>query len=205
LKFILNYSELPEQIISNSTMANRGTGYGLSAQVANKIAGKRDKELEAEVIGWIEAVLGTKLPAGNYEDVLKDGVILAQLINKLMPGSISKINTTGGQFKMMENINKFQEACKAYGVPEIDVFQTVDLYERRNIPQVTQCIMALGRSCYLHPEFPGPFLGPKPSEENKREFTEEQLRAGEGVINLQYGTNKGANASGQNFGNTRHM
>jgi len=186
-------------------MANRGTGFGLSAQVANKIAGKRDKELEAEVIGWIEAVLGTKLPAGNYEDVLKDGTILAQLINKLMPGCIPKINTSGGQFKMMENINKFQEACKAYGVPEIDVFQTVDLYERRNIPQVTQCIMALGRSCYLHPEFPGPFLGPKPSEENKREFTEEQLRAGEGVINLQYGTNKGANASGQNFGNTRHM
>lgn len=59
--------------------------------------------------------------------------------------------------------------------------------------------------CYFHPEFQGPFIGPKPSEENKREFTEEQLRAGEGVINLQMGTNKGANQSGQNFGNTRHM
>lgn len=57
----------------------------------------------------------------------------------------------------------------------------------------------------MHPEWPGPFLGPKPADENKRHFTEEQLRAGEGVINLQYGTNKGANASGINFGNTRHM
>lgn len=57
----------------------------------------------------------------------------------------------------------------------------------------------------MHPEWPGPFLGPKPADENKRHFTEEQLRAGEGVINLQYGTNKGANASGMNFGNTRHM
>lgn len=47
---------------------------------------------------------------------------------------------------MMENINKFQAAIKAYGVPDLDVFQTVDLYERRNIPQVTQCIMALGRT-----------------------------------------------------------
>lgn len=68
------------------------------------------------------------------------------LMNKLKPGAIPKINTSGGQFKMMENINKFQKAIKEYGVPDIDCFQTVDLYERRNIPQVTQCIMALGRT-----------------------------------------------------------
>lgn len=67
-------------------------------------------------------------------------------MNQLIPGYVQKINTSGGQFKMMENINKFQEGCKKYGVPEIDVFQTVDLWERRNIPQVTQCIFALGRT-----------------------------------------------------------
>jgi len=186
-------------------MANRPTGYGLSAQVAGKLASKRDPQLEREVLDWIEAVLGQKLPSGNYEDILRDGTILCQVMNKLMPGCIPKINTSGGQFKLMENITNFQAAAKKYGVAEIDVFQTVDLWERRNIPQVTQCIMALGRACYLHPEWPGPYLGPKPAEENKREFTEEQLRAGEAVINLQYGTNKGANQSGQNFGNTRHM
>lgn len=70
-------------------------------------------------------------------------------MNKLMPGCITKVNTSGGQFKMMENINRFQEACKAYGVPDIDVFQTVDLYERRNLPQVAQCLMALGRTVSL--------------------------------------------------------
>lgn len=185
--------------------------------------------MEAEVLGWIEAVLGERLPTGAFEEVLRDGTILCRLMNKLQPGAIPKINTSGGQFKMMENINKFQKAMKEYGVPDIDCFQTVDLYERRNIPQVTQSICALGRTvssfplgistnfitfplpsllhsqCYLHPEWPGPFLGPKPADENKRNFSSEQLRAGEGVINLQYGTNKGANASGMNFGNTRHM
>ncbi|KAG9511274.1 Muscle-specific protein 20, partial [Fragariocoptes setiger] len=169
------------------------------------IAGKRDPALEAEVLAWIEALIGEKLPAGNFEDILRDGQILCKLIQKLMPGSIPKINTSGGQFKFMENINNFQTACRKYGVPDVDVFQTVDLYEKRNIPAVTQCIMALGRTCYLHPEFKGPFLGPKPAEENRREFTDEQLKAGDTVINLQYGTNKGANQSGQNFGNTRHM
>jgi len=89
-------------------MASRSCGYGLSAQVANKIAGKRDAQLEAEVLGWIEAVLGERLPQGAYEEVLKDGVIICRLMNKLQPGSVPKINTQGGQFKMMENINKFQ-------------------------------------------------------------------------------------------------
>ncbi|XP_003737990.1 muscle-specific protein 20 [Galendromus occidentalis] len=186
-------------------MSGRGPQYGLSASVANKLAGKRDPQLEADILAWMGDIVGQKLPDGAIEDVLKDGVILCHFMNKLMPGCITKINTSGGQFKQMENINRFQEACKAWGVPEIDVFQTVDLYERRNVPQVTQCLMAVGRACYFHPEFQGPYIGPKPSEENKRDFTDEQLRAGEGVINLQMGTNKGANQSGQNFGNTRHM
>lgn len=43
------------------------------------------------------------------------------------------------------------------------------------------------------------------AEENKREFSEEQLRAGEATIGLQAGYNKGATQSGQSFGLTRHM
>ncbi|XP_040065904.1 muscle-specific protein 20 [Ixodes scapularis] len=186
-------------------MAYRGPAYGLSAQIASKIASKRDPELESQILDWIEEVLEARLPQGPYEEVLRDGVVLCKVMNALQPGIIPKINTTGGQFKKMENIVMFQNAAKQWGVPEIDVFQTVDLWEKRNIPQVSQCILALGRACYLHPEYEGPCLGPKPAEVNKREFTELQLRAGEGIINLQYGTNRGANASGINFGNTRHM
>lgn len=44
------------------------------------------------------------------------------------------------------------------------------------------------------------------AEEHKREFTEEQLRAHEGHLNLQMGYNKGASQAGVgSFGNTRHM
>lgn len=53
--------------------------------------------------------------------------------------------------------------------------------------------------------FQGPYLGPKMSDENKREFSEEQLRAGEATIGLQAGFNKGASQSGQSFGMSRHM
>ncbi|KAK9506787.1 hypothetical protein O3M35_008659 [Rhynocoris fuscipes] len=106
----------------------------------------------------------------------------------------------------MENIQRFQAAIKKYGVPEEEIFQTADLFERRNIPQVTLCIYSLSRMTQKHPEYNGPRLGPKMADPNKREFTEEQLRASEAHLNLQMGYNKGASQSGHGgFGNTRHM
>lgn len=36
----------------------------------------------------------------------------------------------------MENIGFFLNACEFYGCPKTDIFQTVDLYEAQNIPQV---------------------------------------------------------------------
>lgn len=166
----------------------------------------RNKEQEAEVLTWIENVLGEKLPPGNYEDILKDGVVLCKLINKLAPGSVKKIQTKGTNFQLMENVQRFQAAIKEYGVPQEEIFQTADLFERRNIPQVTLCLYALGRITQKHPEFNGPRLGPKMADENKRMFTEEQLRASEGQLNLQMGFNKGASQAGHGgFGNTRHM
>jgi transgelin len=48
-------------------------------------------------------------------------------------------------------------------------------------------------------------LGPRPSDENRREFSDEQLRAGEGIIGLQAGSNQGATQAGQSFGATRKI
>ncbi|XP_054262365.1 muscle-specific protein 20-like [Macrosteles quadrilineatus] len=178
----------------------------LERAVQLKIAGKRDAEQEREALEWIEAVLGRKFPAGEaYEDILRDGVVLCEVMNKLVPGSIKKINTSGGDFKLMENINNFQKAIKAYGVPDLDVFQTVDLYNKKDIAQVTTTLCALGRTTYTHPEWPGPWLGPKPSEEHKRNFTEDQLKAGQTIIGLQAGQNKGASQAGQNMGAGRKI
>lgn len=112
-----------------------------------QLAGKRDPLVEDEVLQWCGAIIGEPIPSGAYEDVLKDGVILAKVINKLIPGCIPKINTSGGNFKFMENINAVQKGMKKFGVPPEDLFQTVDLFEKRNIPAVTSSIMALGRTC----------------------------------------------------------
>ena len=71
--------------------------------------------------------------------------LVTSLMNKLMPGCIKKIDKKGGGFALMQNIERFQQAAKEWGVPVREVFQTVDLWERKNIPQVTLCIHALGR------------------------------------------------------------
>jgi len=178
----------------------------LQREIHNKMMGKRDVAQEKEAKEWIEAVLGQKFPPGSsYEEVLQDGQVLCRLINKLKPGSVSKINESGGQFKLMENITNFQKAIQAYGVAKIDLFQTVDLWEKKDIAQVTSTIFALGRTTYNHPEWTGPWLGPKPSEENKRNFDEATLRAGEGMIGLQAGQNKGASQAGSNLGASRKI
>jgi hypothetical protein len=126
-------------------------------------------------------------------------------MNRLKPGIIKKINTTGGDYKMMDNIQQFLKACTAYGVPDVDLFQSCDLIEKKNIVAVTTTIFALGRTTYTHPEWPGPNLGPKPSQENLRNFSEDILRAGETMIGLQAGSNKGATQAGSNMGATRKI
>lgn len=103
-------------------------------------------------------------------------------------------------FKQMENISQFLDAINSYGVSKSDSFQTVDLFEAQNMPAVISAIQALGRKSKSKGKYG---IGPKESQANKREFTEEQLRAGEGVIGLQMGSNKGATQAGQNFGKTR--
>lgn len=125
-------------------------------------------------------------------------------MNKLQPGAIPKITTKGGGFALRENVSQFCNAAHKYGVPDNELFQTVDLFEKKNIPQVTMAIHALGRYAQKN-GYQGPTLGVKLAEENKREFSEEQLRAGSAVIGLQAGYNKGANQSGIAFGTSRHM
>ncbi|KAK7868117.1 hypothetical protein R5R35_005558 [Gryllus longicercus] len=171
-----------------------------------QVAGKRDPDQEREAREWIEAVTGERFPPGvAYEDALRDGVLLCKLMNRLQPGLVPRINTSGGDYKMMDNLSQFQKACVKYGVPDVDLFQTVDLWDKKNIVNVTVTIFAIGRTAYKHPEWRGPCLGPRPSEEHRREWTEEQLRAGEAIIGLQAGQNRGATQSGQNFGASRKI
>ncbi len=45
----------------------------------------------------------------------------------------------------MENIGAFQAAAKAYGCSDVEVFQTADLFDKKNVGQVGLCLTAVSR------------------------------------------------------------
>jgi len=185
---------------------NRATKSGLAAEMQSKVNAKYSEEDAQRVLEWIASYVGedfdTSGTMANFHEQLKDGQRLCKLINALKPNTIKRVNTSKLVFKCMENIESFNKACKDMGVPEMETFQAVDLTEKVNLHQVVLCCNGLARkanSIGLRG------FGPKESAENKREWTDEQLKAGQSVIGLQMGSNQGATQSGQNFGNFRHM
>lgn len=185
---------------------NRAAKSGFAAEAQRKINSKYSEELAFECLEWIKEITGEPINTSgdmdNFFEVLKDGVLLCKLTNTLQPGRVKKINESKMAFKCMENISAFLEAVKSFGVPVQETFQSVDLWERQNLNSVVICLQSLGRKAH---NFGKPGIGPKEAEKNVRNFSDEQLKAGQNVISLQYGSNKGATQSGINFGNTRHM
>ena len=66
------------------------------------------------------------------------------------------------------------------------------------------CFFAVFFQCQRN-SFNGMTIGAKPTEKNIREFSDEQLKAGQGIIGLQAGQNKGASQSGMSMGGVRHV
>ncbi|KAG8467145.1 hypothetical protein KFE25_000461 [Diacronema lutheri] len=157
-----------------------------------------DATLEADARVWMEAVLGTTLGEGAFNDVLKDGTFLCRLINKIKPGAIKKFCAHPNMpFKQMENISFYCAACKEIGVPDHDLFRTVDLFEAKDMAQVAINLLALGRASQKVAGFEGPHFGVLELEANRRDFTEEQLRRGKAEQTLMgKGSHGGATQSG---------
>lgn len=106
---------------------------------------KRDVNFERRVVTWVEKVLNEDLP--DKDDLwasLKSGVVLCKLINTIKPGTVPTIHTTKMiPLKEMENIQLFLKGSWTLGVASSDLFITSDLYRRKNMAAVVQCLHAL--------------------------------------------------------------
>lgn len=99
-------------------------------------------ELEAQAQTWIEEVTG-ELFQGKFADELRDGRRLCNLVNVIKPGFVRRVNNSPGMpFKQMENISNFLKACRAFGVPEYSLFETVDLFELKDLGVVVKCLVS---------------------------------------------------------------
>ncbi|KAM4565755.1 transgelin isoform 1-T1 [Odontesthes bonariensis] len=196
-------------------MANKGPSYGMSRQVQDKIDSKYDPELEQILVEWIsrQCVSGGEKPEPGkmgFQAWLKDGSILSELINSLFLGEkpVKKVQKPTMAFKQMEQISQFLNAAEKYGVTKTDMFQTVDLWEGKDLAAVQRTLSALGSLAVTKDE--GTYNGDpnwffKKAQENKRDFSDEQMKAGKNVIGLQMGSNKGASQEGMSYGRARQI
>ncbi|KAJ8280232.1 hypothetical protein GJAV_G00052130 [Gymnothorax javanicus] len=197
-------------------MANKGPAYGLSREVQNKIDKKYDPELEERLVEWIVAQCGSGVGRPEpgklgFQAWLKDGCILSELINSLHGANkpIKKIQTSGMAFKQMEQVSQFLNAAEGYGVTKTDMFQTVDLWEGKDLAAVQRTLMALGSLAVTKED--GYYQGDpnwfhKKAQENRREFSDDQLKEGKSVIGLQMGSNRGATQAGMTgYGRPRQI
>jgi len=136
-------------------------------------------QLQADAQAWIEAILKQRFDANiSFADNLKSGVILCELINTINPGTVPKIYEGQMKFKQIENISLFLRGCQAMGMPKSDCFNpSKDLIEEKNIGMVLACIEGLGGLCQAHNIPVPPFGKMKYATANKREWSEEQLKA----------------------------
>ncbi|KAJ8608616.1 hypothetical protein CTAYLR_009166 [Chrysophaeum taylorii] len=115
-------------------------GFGLFGK---KKVGKYDMEAERMLSKWITAATGLK-QKGNFGDWLHDGTVLLELANALEDGAKKiSINRSSMPFKQMENVSNFLKAVREMGVADHTLFETVDLYDQKDMGLVLQCLLSL--------------------------------------------------------------
>lgn len=86
---------------SNSTTQGFLHSSMVRAEAAVSSAGYSGN-LQSQAQGWIEEVTGEAFQ-GEFEDYLRDGVKLCELINKIKPGTVRRVNAykEGQKFKQV--------------------------------------------------------------------------------------------------------
>ncbi|KAM9300389.1 LIM domain only protein 7 [Morus bassanus] len=143
--------------------------------------GREEAECEcqaafAEARRWVETVTGKSFGTKDFRAALENGVLLCDLINKIKPGIIKKINRLSTPIAGLDNINVFLKACENIGLKEAQLFHPGDLQDlsnrvtvkpeetNRRVKNVLITLYWLGRKAQSNPHYNGPYLNLKAFE-----------------------------------------
>ncbi|NXY41579.1 LMO7 protein, partial [Ceuthmochares aereus] len=121
-------------------------------------------------------VTGKSFGTKDFRAALENGVLLCDLINKIKPGVIKKINRLSTPIAGLDNINVFLKACENIGLKEAQLFHPGDLQDlsnrvtvkpeetNRRVKNVLITLYWLGRKAQSSPHYNGPYLNLKAFE-----------------------------------------
>lgn len=141
-----------------------------------------------EIQDWIEEVLEEKLTgpekSSDFFDCIKDGVYLCRLLNKIQPNTCKKYKKSPIAFVSRNNIQIYINGCKKLGLPSTETFETRDLFDGQMLSLVIKNIYAVSAVSHKISTFDGPYIQSSflYANENKREFTQEQLNKSKSAV-----------------------
>ncbi|GLD51946.1 LIM domain only protein 7 isoform X1, partial [Lates japonicus] len=133
-------------------------------------------EAYLEAQRWIEAVTKKKFGSNDFRSALENGVLLCDLINKIKPGIIKRVNRLPTPIAGLDNLNVFLRACGKLGLKEAQLFHPGDLQDlstrvtvkhqetNRRLKNVLITIYWLGRRAHCDRFYDGPYLNFKAFE-----------------------------------------
>uniref|UniRef100_A0A3Q4G2R0 Calponin-homology (CH) domain-containing protein n=1 Tax=Neolamprologus brichardi TaxID=32507 RepID=A0A3Q4G2R0_NEOBR len=87
------------------------------------------EEAYSEAQRWIEAVTKKKFGSKDFRSALENGVLLCELINKIKPGVVKRVNRLPTPIAGLDNLNVFLKACGKLGLKEAQLFHPGDLQD----------------------------------------------------------------------------
>uniref|UniRef100_A0A0K0CV90 Calponin-homology (CH) domain-containing protein n=1 Tax=Angiostrongylus cantonensis TaxID=6313 RepID=A0A0K0CV90_ANGCA len=117
------------------------------------------------LLQWIQGIIGEQFDTTgsreNFREQLKDGqklckiwvrklqlnrnFFLNRLVNAIQTGIVKRVMKPISNFNCLENLNQFTTACRTLGVKDEETFQSVDLFDGRDLFSVCVTLQSLAR------------------------------------------------------------
>ncbi|XGW21518.1 hypothetical protein V3C99_004463 [Haemonchus contortus] len=122
---------------------------GMAGKILDKQANKFNNEEAENLMEWMKGLIGedfdTSGSRDNFREQLRDGQKLCKLVNAIQAGTVKKIMKPISNFNCLENLNQFTSACRNFGVKDEETFQSVDLFDGRDLFSVCVTLQSLAR------------------------------------------------------------